>query len=153
MAGSIPRWRRIRRLVGKTEQIIRAMPEQRCPTAPGVPVTYPDVEQTLLHVAPFGQSWSDEVRDAHGSLAERGSFTAAGMQPKRAALSTRSGTTCVVPMLHCRPQWREPERDDRAWGSHTRSAARRSRFGGAICLMCGRSTREITGAAYASASE
>ena len=52
--------------VAKTEQIIRALPEQRWRLLrPAWPAAYPDADsKRCFHVMPFGLSWSDEVRDA-----------------------------------------------------------------------------------------
>jgi nucleoside 2-deoxyribosyltransferase len=61
--------------VGKTEQIIRALPEQRWRLLrPAWPAAYPDAaSKRCFHVMPFGQSWSDEVRDvARLACRERG---------------------------------------------------------------------------------
>jgi hypothetical protein len=51
--------------VAKTEQIIRALPEQRWRLLrPAWPAAYPDAaSKRCFHVMPFGQSWSNEVRD------------------------------------------------------------------------------------------
>ena len=61
--------------VAKTEQIIRALPEQRWRLLrPAWPAAYPDAEsKRCFHVMPFGLSWSDEVRDvARLACKERG---------------------------------------------------------------------------------